>query len=86
MTLFNELMILFYVVFLYLLSLTDLNDLEANFSLGKFLIILSIIQKIGNSVILCLLIWNKISEHFGLKKTHSIQSIEKLLIDLEKNF
>ena len=56
MTLFNELMILFYVVFLYLLSLTDLNDLEANFSLGKFLIILSIIQKIGNSVILCLLI------------------------------
>ena len=72
MTLFNELMILFYVVFLYLLSLTDLNDLEANFSLGKFLIILSIIQKIGNSVILCLLIWNKIAEHFGLKKTFSI--------------
>ena len=86
MTLFNELMILLYVVFFYLLSLTDLNDLEANFSLGKFLIILSIIQKIGNSVILCLLIWNKIAEHFGLKKTHSIQSIEKFLIDLEKNF
>ena len=31
MTLINELMILFYVVFLYLRSLTDLNDLKKIF-------------------------------------------------------
>ena len=43
MSVFNEAMILVYVIFLYLLNLTDLNDLDANLNFGKFLIILTII-------------------------------------------
>ena len=62
MNFFNESLIFLYVLLLYYLNTSDQSNFEETLSIGKFIIILAIIQKIGNSVILCLVVANKVKE------------------------
>ena len=56
---FNEFIIYFYIIAIYMLTSIDDSELIEKYSVGKFILFAWLLQRIGNSIILCLIIYYK---------------------------
>ena len=74
-SIFNEIIIFFYILVVYYLVSIDNSELDDKFDVGKILFFIGIVQKLGNSMILVLMILVKVQMIVQKFKKHKYQNI-----------